>query len=92
MALNMQTFHQLEQWTTQKTETEMIKKNAKRIPSIHTQVMNPNKIQKKPRQKLYKNPGLRNQNTTNAQNLTSFSKQQQQKNLLERYIIIIGWK
>ena len=49
-------------------------KNAKKIPSIHTQAMNPNKIQKKSRQKLYKKLELRKQKTTNTQNLTSFSK------------------
>jgi hypothetical protein len=47
----------------------MIRK-AKRIPSIQTQAINPNKIQKKPRQKLMKNFELRKQKTANAQNLT----------------------
>jgi hypothetical protein len=43
-------------------------------PFIHTPAINLQKILKKPRQNRQKNLELCNQKTTNAQNLTSFSK------------------
>jgi hypothetical protein len=52
-----------------KRKTKMIKK-ANRIPSIQTQAINPNKIQKKPRQKLIKISSYVNKKQQTHKNLT----------------------
>jgi hypothetical protein len=60
----------------------MIRK-AKRIPSIQTQAINPNKIQKKPRQKLMKISSYINKKQQTHKTSHSSAKQIPTKNLLE---------
>jgi hypothetical protein len=69
----MKIFHQLRQINNPNKLRKMVK-NTKRIPSIHTQAKNPNRIQKKTKAEAFKKLKLSKQKTTNAQNIASFSK------------------
>jgi hypothetical protein len=71
-------FTSSDKYTTQTEKTKMIK-TAKRIPSNHTQAINPIKSKRNQGRSFRKVSDYVTKKTTNAQDLTSFSNTKQQQ-------------